>query len=45
MSGTPIKATANEIVPSLRMIDPHFTPKLAALYDKTFSSTSVEAAS
>ena len=26
------------------MIDPHFTPKLAKLYDKTFSSTSVEAA-
>ena len=44
MSGTPIKATANEIVPALRMIDPHFTPKLAKLYDKTFSSTSVEAA-
>ena len=42
MSGTPIKATANEIVPSLRMIDPHFTPELAKLYEDTFSSTSTE---
>lgn len=45
MSGTPIKATASEIIPSLRMIDPHFTPRLANLYNKTFSSTSVEGAS
>lgn len=45
MSGTPIKATANEIVPSLRMIDPHFTAKLADLYNKVFASTSAEAAS
>lgn len=45
MSGTPIKATANEIVPALRMIDPHFTAKLADLYNRVFSSTSLEAAS
>lgn len=44
MSGTPIKAMASEIAPSLRMIDPHFTPKLAELYTQTFSTGSTDAA-
>jgi len=37
MSGTPIKATPNEIIPALLMIDPYFTPELAAIYNKTFN--------
>ena len=44
MSGTPLKATANELTPALRMIDPHFTEKLAKLYDETFTDSSTEAA-
>lgn len=45
MSGTPLKATAGELTPALLMVDPHFTPELAELYYKTFSTSSTEAAS
>lgn len=37
MSGTPIKALPNEIVPSLMMIDPLFTHEVAELYTKCFN--------
>ena len=37
MSGTPIKALPNEIVPSLMMIDPLFTDEVADLYNKCFN--------
>lgn len=40
MSGTPIKATANELAPAMRMIDPHFTEPLAEIYTKAFASGS-----
>lgn len=36
MSGTPIKATPNEIIPTLRMIDPMFTEDIAKIYNTTF---------
>jgi len=42
MSGTPIKATPDELIPALRMIDPYFTADLASKYEKAFSSDSVE---
>lgn len=44
MSGTPIKATPDEIIPSLRMIDPYFTEELAFKYEKSFKSNSTEIA-
>ena len=37
MSGTPIKATPNEIIPALLMIDPYFTMELAEIYNRTFN--------
>lgn len=37
MSGTPIKATPNEIIPALLMIDPYFTMDLAEIYNRTFN--------
>ena len=36
MSGTPIKATPNEIVPALLLIDPTFTMEAAKIFDKAF---------
>lgn len=36
MSGTPIKATPDEIVPALLMIDPTFTMEAATLFSKAF---------
>jgi SNF2 family DNA or RNA helicase len=36
MSGTPIKATPNEIIPALLLIDPLFTLKAADMYNKCF---------
>lgn len=44
MSGTPIKAIPNEMVPTLRMIDPHFTATLADIYYKTFTDRSITSA-
>ena len=37
MSGTPIKALPNEIIPSLMLIDPLFTNEVADLYNKCFN--------
>lgn len=37
MSGTPIKALPNEIIPSLMMIDPLFTDEVADIYNKCFN--------
>ena len=37
MSGTPIKASPNEITPSLMLIDPLFTEEVANLYNKCFN--------
>ena len=36
MSGTPIKATPDEIVPALLMIDPTFTMEAATIFTKAF---------
>ena len=36
MSGTPIKATPNEVVPALMLIDPLFTNEAADIYNKCF---------
>lgn len=42
MSGTPIKATAEEIIPILKMIDPYLTDELAKSYEKSFKSNSLQ---
>ena len=42
MSGTPIKATPDELAPALRMIDPYFTPEVCARYIKSFNTYSEE---
>lgn len=42
MSGTPIKATPDEIIPALRMIDPYFTEEIAKLYRSAFSNSNTE---
>ena len=42
MSGTPIKATPDEIIPVLRMIDPYFTEELAKKYKEVFANSTVE---
>ena len=42
MSGTPIKATPDEIIPALRMIDPYFTSDLADRYRKAFNANTTE---
>ena len=34
MSGTPLKATPNELVPALMLIDPMFTTDAAVMYNK-----------
>ena len=36
MSGTPIKATPNEIIPALLMIDPMFDLEVAKMYNRCF---------
>jgi len=43
MSGTPIKAIPNEIVPALLMIDPLFTIEAAEIYTKCFNISSTAA--
>ena len=42
MSGTPIKAVPNEIVPTLMMIDPMFDLETAKLYNKAFNVNDTE---
>ena len=43
MSGTPIKASPNEICPVLKLIDPLFTDKVANIYNKCFNMNSMVA--
>lgn len=40
LSGTPIKATPDELIPALMMIDPYFTDDMANIYKKAFSDDS-----
>jgi SNF2 family DNA or RNA helicase len=42
MSGTPLKASPDELIPALRMIDPYFTPKMAVIYRQAFKSNSYD---
>lgn len=44
MSGTPIKALPNEMVPVMMMIDPMFTEKVAAKYTKMFNVSDLNTA-
>jgi SNF2 family DNA or RNA helicase len=37
MSGTPIKATPNEIIPSMMILDPTFDLKAAKMYNRVFN--------
>lgn len=43
MSGTPIKASPNEICPVLRLIDPLFTDEVASIYNKCFNMNDIAA--
>lgn len=40
LSGTPIKATPDELIPALMMIDPYFTLDMAEIYKKAFDDDS-----
>lgn len=44
MSGTPIKAVPNEIVPALKLIDPLFDDECADIFQKAFNISSTNAA-
>jgi len=41
MSGTPIKALPNEIIPSMLLIDPYFDMEAAAVYNRMFNVDSL----
>lgn len=43
MSGTPLKATPNELVPALLLIDPMFTKDAAIMYNKCFNFDNYQA--
>ena len=43
MSGTPLKATPNELVPALLLLDPLFTPTAAEIYNKCFNFDNYQA--
>ena len=43
MSGTPIKASPNEICPALRLIDPLFTDEVAQVYNSCFNMNNIAA--
>ena len=43
MSGTPLKATPNELVPALLLLDPLFTPEAAEIYNKCFKFDNYQA--
>ena len=43
MSGTPLKATPNELVPALLLIDPMFTMDAAIMYNKCFNFDNYQA--
>lgn len=40
LSGTPIKATPDELIPALMMIDPYFSQDMAEIYKKAFDDDS-----
>jgi len=43
MSGTPLKASPNELVPALSLLDPLFTPDAARIYNACFNFNNYEA--
>ena len=43
MSGTPLKASPNELVPAFLLLDPTFSPVAAEMYDKCFNFNNYEA--
>ena len=43
MSGTPLKATPNELVPAFLLLDPLFTPTAAEIYNKCFNFDNYQA--
>lgn len=43
MSGTPIKASPNEMVPAFLLLDPLFTPEAAMIYNKCFDFDNYQA--
>lgn len=43
MSGTPLKASPNELVPALVLLDPIFTPAAAKIYNTCFNFSNYEA--
>ena len=45
MSGTPIKASPNEICPVLKLIDPLFVDEVANIYNKCFNMNDIVASS
>ncbi len=45
MSGTPLKASPNEMVPALALLDPIFTPDAARIYNRCFKYDSYMAMS
>ena len=43
MSGTPLKASPNEMVPAFLLLDPLFTPEAAEMYNKCFNFDNYQA--
>ena len=43
MSGTPLKASPNELVPAFLLLDPLFTPEAADIYNKCFNFDNYQA--
>lgn len=43
MSGTPLKASPNEMVPAFLLLDPLFTPEAAEIYNKCFNFDNYQA--
>lgn len=43
MSGTPLKASPNELVPAFLLLDPLFTPEAAEIYNKCFNFDNYQA--
>lgn len=43
MSGTPLKATPNELIPAFLLLDPTFTPQAAEMYNKCFNFDNYQA--
>lgn len=43
MSGTPMKATPNELIPAFLLLDPSFTPAAAEMYNRCFNFDNYQA--